>query len=206
MTDRETELLQRATGGDRDALGQLLALCQDEVRIALDARIPDRLRAHTAADDLLQITFADALRDVGRARFDGPAAFAAWLKRIALNNLDDAIRAFDAEKRGGGRAHLPLDRTESSQALLSELMADDATVSLPLRSAEALALLSSALDSLPDDYRTVVTLYDLEGRPIEHVAAALGRSAGAVHLLRVRAHRRLRERLARNRTEFRDLV
>jgi DNA-directed RNA polymerase specialized sigma24 family protein len=36
-------------------------------------------------------------------------------------------------------------------------------------------------------------MYDLEGRPVQEVAQALGRSPGAVYMLRARAHRRLSE-------------
>ena len=41
----------------------------------------------------------------------------------------------------------------------------------------------------------MIRLYDLEGRPIAEVAAEMGRSSGAVHMLRARAHDRLRELL-----------
>ena len=52
-----------------------------------------------------------------------------------------------------------------------------------------------ALGSLPGDYEKVVRMYDLEGRPIGEVAAELGRSEGAVYMLRARAHDRLREQM-----------
>ena len=55
--------------------------------------------------------------------------------------------------------------------------------------------LSDALTGLPPDYAAVIRLYDLEGRPIEDVARELRRTPGAVHMLRVRAHDHLRERL-----------
>ena len=53
-------------------------------------------------------------------------------------------------------------------------------------------MLNAALNTLPADYRTAVRLYDLEGRPVAEVAGTMGRSAGAVHMLRARAHERLR--------------
>ncbi len=51
------------------------------------------------------------------------------------------------------------------------------------------------LAKLPPDYATVIRLYDLQGKPIAEVAADLGRSEGAVYMLRARTHDRLRELL-----------
>ncbi|MHC5109075.1 MAG: RNA polymerase sigma factor, partial [Planctomycetota bacterium] len=55
--------------------------------------------------------------------------------------------------------------------------------------------LSSALESLPADYETAIRLYDFDGMTIDDVADQMNRSTGAVHMLRARAHDRLRELL-----------
>src|SRR5262245_57759517 len=207
MTNADRDLLTRAVAGDSAALGELLRRHERGLRSALDTRIPARLRSQTATDDLLQITFADAIRSVPTAHFESLDEFAAWLHRIALHNLDDAIRAFDADKRGGGRAIASLDAQASSQALVADLIAADGpSPSRQIRAAEAAAILHSTLADLPEDYQSVVRMYDLEGRSIDDVAAAVGRSPGAVHLLRARAFRRLREALQRQRTAFRELT
>ena len=54
-------------------------------------------------------------------------------------------------------------------------------------------MLQAALAKLPSDYRLAIEAYDLGGRTIEEVAASLDRSPGAVHMLRLRAHRMLAE-------------
>jgi RNA polymerase sigma-70 factor (ECF subfamily) len=56
-------------------------------------------------------------------------------------------------------------------------------------------LLAEVLDRLPDDYRTVIVLRNLEGLSHEEVAARLGRNVGAVRMLWVRALARLRREL-----------
>jgi RNA polymerase sigma factor (sigma-70 family) len=58
---------------------------------------------------------------------------------------------------------------------------------------EAAAAIRHAIDQLPDPQKQVVEMYDLMGKPVAEVAAALSRSEGAIYLLRVRAHRRLAE-------------
>ena len=57
---------------------------------------------------------------------------------------------------------------------------------------EARKILDSALVMLPPDYGTVIHLYDLEGRTASEVAERMGRSEGAVYMVRTRAHERLR--------------
>jgi DNA-directed RNA polymerase specialized sigma24 family protein len=76
------------------------------------------------------------------------------------------------------------------------------TTTTPSRTArvnEASGILLEALDRLPPDYREVVRKYDLEGVAIGEIAAAMNRSAGALHMLRGRAHQRLREILGESR-------
>ena len=47
------------------------------------------------------------------------------------------------------------------------------------------------LERLPADYAAAIRMYDLEGREIGEGASELGRSTGAVHMLRARAHDQL---------------
>ena len=60
---------------------------------------------------------------------------------------------------------------------------------------EARSALERGLDALPAPYRRVIEMYDLQARPIDDVASELGRSPGAVYMLRARAHDRLKEQL-----------
>src|SRR5690606_28543414 len=83
---------------------------------------------------------------------------------------------------------------DSAVALIEQLSASgDGTPSRVAARGEAVREMEKMLDSLPQDYQRVVRMYDLEGRPIAHVAQELGRSGGAVYMLRARAHDRLRE-------------
>jgi DNA-directed RNA polymerase specialized sigma24 family protein len=66
---------------------------------------------------------------------------------------------------------------------------------------ERLLPLQEAIKALPDIYAKVVRMYDLEGRAVAEVASSLGRSEGAVYMLRARAHERLHEIMGRT-SEF----
>lgn len=88
--------------------------------------------------------------------------------------------------------------------LLEQLVGTGSTPSRHSARDEAVGILNDVIGKLPPDYGKVVRLYDLEERPAEEVAFSMGRSVGAVHMLRVRAHERLRELLGSESRFFSD--
>ncbi len=185
----------RAVGGDEAALSRLLLRHAVRIRRSITIVLPPRLRALLSEDDVLQQTFTDAFLDVDRFTGAGEEAFAAWLARLARNNLQDAIRALDAVKRGGKEAPRADDANSFETLFVNLLARTRTTPSGHAVREEMIASMRDAIDRLPADHARVVRLYDLESRPIAEVAAALGRSEGATFLLRHRAHRRLRDML-----------
>jgi RNA polymerase sigma factor (sigma-70 family) len=204
----QASLIESALAGDRDALVALLKNHDAAARQEVAMHLPRRWRAELAVDDVLQVTYTDAFLKIAQFSANDEESFAAWLKRAALNNLHDAIRRLEAEKRGGNaRRIFAPGSTEATQTFLEALLgADSQTPSRVLMRAEAGQALRDALGKLPEPYRLAVQLYDLEARPIAEVAAGLNRSPGAVHLLRVRAHARLREILTGDASIFRSLA
>lgn len=206
MPATDDELLSAARGGDEEALGELLRRHAAELRRSLAGRIPGVLRGVLSEEDLLQETYTDAFLAIGRFVPCGAGAFGAWLKRMAHNNLRDALRMVEAEKRGGGRRAVSGRSSEESlHALYQELMHDSRTSpSGHAARNEAAGALTEALRKLPEPARRVIEDYDLQGRPVREVATDLGRSPGAVYLLRNRANRRLRELLGGSSRFFGD--
>ncbi len=115
--------------------------------------------------------------------------------RIARNNLRDLQRELAAAKRPPQEKRVALDFGQSCVVLIENLTGAEATPSRAAASNEARNLLAEALQKLPEDYRTVVQQYDLDGCSVAEVAKSLGRSEGAVYMLRARAHDRLRAML-----------
>jgi RNA polymerase sigma-70 factor, ECF subfamily len=192
MSASELDLVKQAIAGDASALTDLLEQAGPEIRRKLTPAIPSRWRAVLSAEDVMQETYIDAFLDVYQFQTRGEGSFSAWLMTIAKRNLLDAVRMLEADKRA--RAGYQV-RTAASADGLNDLHEQLAwTRTTPSRHAarsESRALLKRAIEQLPQNYRTVVLLYDLEGKPIKEVAAALGRSPGAVFMLRSRAHRLL---------------
>ena len=185
-------LVGRAVGGDQEALTCLIAQHDATLRCKFRNQIPARWQALLSLDDLLQETYTDAFLDVADFADRGAEAFEHWLTTIGKNNLLNAVQSLEAEKRGGGRVPFSPDQQDDSYAALHELLRCSTTSpSGKAAKGEAKAALEQAIDRLPCDYQTVVRLYDIEGHPVEDVTATMRRSAGAVFMLRARAHREL---------------
>lgn len=194
---QEGELVALARRGDHDAVTALLGRYGPAVRQRLAGKIAGHFRGVLEEDDVMQVTYLEAFMRVSAftPREASPgASFQAWLAQIAENNLRDAVRGLERAKRPDPRRRVLSRANQESYFSLVEVLG--MTTTTPSRVAaknEAIGCIEDALAKLPADYRRVVTLYDLECRPIEAVAAELKRSHGAVFMLRARAHDRLRE-------------
>ncbi|MBL9031973.1 MAG: sigma-70 family RNA polymerase sigma factor [Phycisphaerae bacterium] len=187
-------LLTKAREGDRKSLVALLEALGPRVRARIEPKIPPALRPAVDADDVMQVTYLEAVTRIEKFASGGSSAFLAWLTRLAENNLTDAIRWLEAAKRpSASRRVVAKASDDSASDFLGMLGVHTATPSRDAARGEAARWLDAALASLPGDYEKVVRLYDLEGRSPQEVAEAMGRSPGAMWMLRARAHERLKE-------------
>src|SRR5262245_9760289 len=168
----EAALLQRAMAGDRGALADLLEAVGPRIRARIETRITGPLRSCLDADDVMQVTYLEAVLRLGRFKSGGVDGFTAWLGRLAGTNLIDAVRALEAAKRPGpSRRVAPATHDESMAAFVEALGATSTTPSRVAARGEGVRALEGALASLPPDYEKVVRLYDLECKSIAEVAA-----------------------------------
>jgi len=186
----EAELVKQAVMGNTRALTALLERVGPEVRRRIAPAIPSRWRPMVSLEDLMQETYIDAFLDVHRFHMRGDNSFLSWLMTIARRNLVDALRMLEADKRGQG-ARQVAPTAEDLTALEERLAWTRTTPSRHVARSENRRLLERALEQLPEIYRTVISLYDLQGKSVKEVAAVLQRSPGAVFMLRSRAHRLL---------------
>ncbi len=191
MTDND--LVSAAATGDRHALAELLTRHAPAVRAEL--RIAARFQHCLEVDDILQVTFFDAFADIASYGGDG-AAFGRWLGRIAQRNLVDAYRLLGGKKRLPQTARQnPPQTTDLKSWLEAIAIGTDTTPTRYAVRNENRDLLRAALNKLPADYARVIEAHDLDERPIGDVAQMMGRTVGAVYLLRLRAIDRLRSLL-----------
>jgi RNA polymerase sigma factor (sigma-70 family) len=186
-------LVVDAVAGDAEALESLLRAAAPALRSGLS--VDARFRRSFDVDDVLQVTFVEAFLRIRCLRQATVGGFTAWLQRMAEHNLADAVRASTRKKRDGAARITHGPAGESSRTLLLAVANPQTTASGRAAAAEQLARLHAAIAGLPASYRQVVEQIDLGERSVADVAGTLGRSEGAVHMLRARAHDRLRELL-----------
>lgn len=134
------------------------------------------------AEDVMQQAYLNAYAHL--RQFDGRAAFATWLTRIAVN---EAIAR--ARRRG------QYQQLDDAAADSGETLMHDAPVMDPERLAyagEIRALLETAVDDLPDGMREVFVLRQVEGLSTADTAASLGVSEDVVKTRFSRARAALR--------------
>lgn len=168
----EQSLVQRAKRGDRAAFAQIYDTFVDRIYKYAYYRV-----GHSNdAEDITAQVFIKAWQAIGRYETMG-RPFAAWLYRIAHNQIVDFFRA--------RRETAPL---ESANSQISSFDVED----MILRHAQA-DLLREAIKHLSPDQQAVIALRFLEGWGTEEAAHIMGKTPGAVRTLQHRALARLNQ-------------
>jgi RNA polymerase sigma-70 factor (ECF subfamily) len=192
MSDERQVLLDRANEGDADALTTLLEEVGTDVRRALS--MPRRHQSVLEPDDIMQVTYVEAFLRFPQFVGDDLRAFTAWLHRIAQNNLNDAIRGLERDKRPPAERRITAPRTDDSYVALCDFFGvSNRTPSRIAAAAESKQLIETALRKLPPLYADVIRGFELEGCSGPEVSERIGRSRGAAFMLLARARDRLRE-------------
>ena len=188
--DADAALARRIAGGDRGAFEPLMRRHNQLLyRVARSI-----LRDDAEAEDAVQEAWLSAFRNFDK--FRGDSALATWLARIAINESYARLRA-----RKRGAEVVALDSARPGDALMEvNGMADDDT-ERPDTAAfrgELRDLLESRIDALPEQFRTVYVLRDVQELSVEETAACLDLPAATVRSRAFRARALLRESLARD--------
>jgi RNA polymerase sigma-70 factor, ECF subfamily len=190
------QLIAQARHGDEVALGKLLELYRNYLRLVARSMIGVALRVKLEPSDVVQETFLKAHQEFRGFRGQNEHQLVAWLRRILARTLADQVK----HHRRQGR---DLQRQESLDALLerSGLTIQNALASHACSPSEGAVrreqsvLLADAVSELPPDYREVFILRTLEHVPFEEVAIRMHRTVGAVRMLWTRALERLNQML-----------
>lgn len=193
MDRTDQQLLDSARAGDSEALGTLLEKWTPAIRRKL--RISRYFRSMIEVDDVLQVSYLEAFQQIRDFRGDANS-FPRWFAVVASNNLRDAIDCLKRDKRPNPRRRLlpPAGFFTASWLgpwLSTRLTSPSAVAAL----AEWRRVIESQMQCLPRDYAQVLRLLYYEGLPPQDAAAIMGRTRGAIHLLRIRAVRRLQQTL-----------
>jgi RNA polymerase sigma-70 factor (ECF subfamily) len=148
--------------------------------------------------DLVQKTFAQAVRNFANFQRQTEPELLAWLRGILVNAIKSAVeRELLAERRDARREVSLNDRLaaidESSAQFDAALIAQSGSPSCSAGRRERAAVLADQLARLPAKYRELIVLRNLEGISFNKIGQRMGRTAGAVRVMWVRAIRGLQE-------------
>ena len=177
----EKQLVRLAQEGSPAAFEELVTKYQSKVfSMALSFT-----RNREAADDLAQEIFLKAY--LALPRFHGKSEFGTWLYRISVNHIKDFLR-----KRGRAKEVSLEDVPE-----ISFSDREQAEKAEQEREAESRrTLVQTHVRSLPEKYRIILTLRDIQGLSYEEITRILKLSPGTVDSRLHRARRMLRTKLA----------
>lgn len=194
-----SELIRQCRAGEPGARESLFDRYQAYLQVLARTQLGRHLRGKCDPSDVVQMTLLEAHRDFAAFQGSHEPELLAWLRRILAHNLFNEARRFAAQQRDCAR-EVSLDQVRasvehSSVALAGAIAADTPTPSQLASQRESAVRLADALSRLPDDYQTVLLLRVFEELPAEEVAERMGRSAGAVRMLQMRALGALREQM-----------
>ena len=154
-------------------------------------RLAWRMTANShEAEDIVQETFLRAYKQL--QRFDGRAAFATWLHRIAVNCSLDLIRSRKRRQEITAGPQDPNSNEKGEDRLLLNLPSADPSPERSLQSTQIRELLANAMQELSEMERCAFTLRHHDGLGIEEISRALGVQPNAAKHSIFRALKKLR--------------
>ena len=177
LTFDEPALVARLRAGEESAFEQLVRSTSGRL-LATARRL---LRNEEDARDAVQSAFIRAFQSLGRFREE--SRLSTWLHRILVNEALMKLRS----KKGTEEsidALLPSFQEDGHQVRETADWSDLADKAL--ERAETVALVDRLIEQLPESYRTVLVLRDIEGMSNAEIAEMLGIST---NLVKVRVHR-----------------
>ena len=187
MGEREADLqlVERVQSGDREAFGLLVSKYQRKL-LRLVMRL---VRDPAEAEDVTQETFIKAYRAL--PNFRGESAFYTWLYRIGVNTAKNWLVAHG--RRMPVMSEIVDDESEGIEE--GVLLRDDETPDRVLMSRQIGETVNAAMEALPDDLRTAISLREIEGLSYEEIAQVMDCPIGTVRSRIFRAREAIAARL-----------
>jgi RNA polymerase sigma-70 factor, ECF subfamily len=181
----EERLLQMASNGDLDAFNQLVLHYQSLAYSHAYALLGDR----DSAEDATQDSFIKAFQAMNGYR---GGSFRSWLLKIVTNSAYDILRR---SQRHPNQSLFPKDENGEEMESTSWLADPAPSVQATVEQHELSRIIYEMLDELPEVYRSVITLIDINEFDYAEAAEALGVPIGTVKSRLARARLQMQNRL-----------
>jgi RNA polymerase sigma-70 factor (ECF subfamily) len=186
MSDRQVDqaLVERVQSGDKKAFDLLVQKYQHKIINLISRYISD----HSETQDVAQEAFIKAYRAINR--FRGDSAFYTWLYRIAINTAKNHLVALSRRPPLND-----IDSQDAEQFDVDTRLKDKDTPEHELLKDEIEQVISEAIEDLPEDLGTAITLREMEGLSYEEIAVAMDCPIGTVRSRIFRARDAIDKRL-----------
>lgn len=162
-------LVERVKRGDRKAFDALVLKYQGRILNLISRFVHDP----SDASDVAQEAFIKAYRAL--PKFRGDSAFYTWIYRIAVNTAKNYLAA---------RARQPFDAAsdfdEMEQIGQSDTLKEQTTPERLLLTRELQETIIRAIEGLPADLRSAITLREIDGMSYEEIASVMACPVGTV--------------------------
>ncbi|MBW6392162.1 RNA polymerase sigma factor RpoE [Halomonas sp. MCCC 1A17488] len=171
MGNRETDqqLVERAQKGDTRAFDLLVKKYQHKIIGLIGRYIQD----HAEVQDVAQEAFIKAYRALGKFRAE--SAFYTWMYRIAINTAKNHLVSKGRRPPGSD-----LDIVDAEILDHTGRLSDIETPESSLARDQLETAVFEAIENLPDDLRTAITLRELDGLSYEDIANIMQCPVGTV--------------------------
>jgi len=180
----DAELVERVKQGDKKAFDLLVLKYQQKVANLISRYIKDSSEVF----DVTQEAFIKAYRAL--PNFRGDSAFYTWLYRIAINTAKNHLAARNRRPPGDD-----LEAETAEQLDGGERLREADTPERLLLQEEIAKTIREAVEALPEDLRTAITLREMEGLSYEEIAQAMDCPIGTVRSRIFRAREAIDKKL-----------
>lgn len=180
---REAELVAEALDGSESAVREIIR--RNNQRLFRTARAI--VRSDSEAEDIVQAGYVQAFTHL--RSFRGEAKLATWLTRIVLN---EAVARNRRAVAATGLEAVESEQQTGAQIIQFPMLHDDPDPETAMSLVETRAVLEAAIDGLPDAFRTVFVLREVEGLSADETASTLGLNPSTVNTRLFRARKLLR--------------
>ncbi len=171
-----------------------LAEFQPWLRLMAGLQIDSKWERKFDASDVVQQTLIEAWK--GESNFEGESngQRIAWLRTILGRVISRQIRHYTGNQKRDPAREIALQNSldESSMMLERMVPGQEKTPSVYADDREQQMIIADVLEALPEDYRQVIVLRNLQGLSHAEVATKIGRTESAVRMLWLRALKQLR--------------
>ncbi|REC96104.1 RNA polymerase sigma factor RpoE [Kushneria indalinina] len=169
LKETDHQLVERAQKGDNQAFDLLIRKYQHKVIGLVGRYVHDQAEVH----DVAQEAFIKAYRALGR--FRNESAFYTWMYRIAINTAKNYLVA-----RGRRPPNSDMDISDAEVLDQSGRLADIDTPESAIARDQLEKAVFEAIENLPEDLRTAITLREFDGLSYEDIASIMQCPVGTV--------------------------